>query len=60
MHFMLMYVHTIFVHRQCFQQLYVCRVYIVDNSNGSSQIKQLCSEFLSLSLSLSLTRTHCS
>ena len=48
MHFMPMYVHIIFVYHQCFQQLFVCHVYIVDKSNGSSQINHLSSEFILL------------
>ena len=44
MHFILMYVHLIFVHCQYFQQLFVCCVYFVGKSNGSSQINHLTPE----------------
>ena len=45
MHFMLVYVHIIFVHRQCFQQLFVRHVCVVDKSNGSNQINHPSTEF---------------
>ena len=51
MHFILMYVHLIFVHCQYFQQLFVCCVYFVGKSNGSSQINHPSTSLNPLALS---------